>query len=357
MSDLGGKPEAIRRRYLELEKLMSGTADDRQQQAEYAKEYASLSPLVELATALEKAETELQGLKTMLAAEKDVEMLEMAKTEQIVLKRAVAELREQIKRRLLDSDPMAARNVILEIRAGAGGSEAALFTADLLRMYQRFCENNGWRWEIMSHNETELGGLREIIIQIKGKKPFALLRHESGTHRVQRIPTTEAGGRIHTSTATVAVLPEAQEVDIAINPTELRVDVFRASGPGGQSVNTTDSAVRITHLPSGISVQCQDEKSQHRNKAKAMTVLRARLYRAQQEKAEAERAAERRSQIGRGDRSERIRTYNFPQGRVTDHRINLTLYKLREMMEGGEPLKEMIDSLITAEEAERLAAL
>ena len=350
---LGEKLDAIRSRYRVLEKLMG---EEQRLNADYAKEYASLTPLMELIDNLERAKTELAGLASLFAG-KDPEMLDMAREEEVRLRALVAKLEGRIKRRLLDADPVAARNAILEIRAGAGGGEAALFTADLMRMYQRFCENNGWRWEIMSRSETELGGLKEVVMRVGGKKPFGTLRHESGTHRVQRIPATEAGGRIHTSTATVAVLPEAQEVDVEITAADLRIDVFRASGPGGQSVNTTDSAVRITHLPSGISVQCQDEKSQHRNKAKAMTVLRARLYRLQQQKAEQERAEQRRSQIGSGDRSERIRTYNFHQGRVTDHRINLTVYKLREIMEGGEPLRDLVDSLIAAEEAERLSAL
>jgi peptide chain release factor 1 len=242
------------------------------------------------------------------------------------------------------------------VRAGTGGEEAALFAADLFRMYQRYAENHGWKFEVMSLNETGIGGFKEAIASISGRDVFARLKFETGVHRVQRVPATEASGRIHTSAATVAVLPEAEEVDIAIEDKDLRIDVFRSSGPGGQSVNTTDSAVRITHIPSGIVVSCQDEKSQHKNKAKGMKILRARLYEAEREKRDAERAAQRRGQIGTGDRSERIRTYNFPQGRVTDHRVNVTLYKIDRVL-AGEALDEIIDALIAEDQAEKLADL
>jgi peptide chain release factor 1 len=257
---------------------------------------------------------------------------------------------------LLPKDEADEKNAILEIRAGTGGEEAALFAADLFRMYQRYAERHGWRYDLMQVSHTELGGLKEAVVEVSGKGVFARLKFESGVHRVQRVPATEGSGRIHTSAATVAVLPEAEEVDIKIDEKDLRVDVFRSSGPGGQSVNTTDSAVRITHIPSGIVVQQQDEKSQHKNRAKAMKVLRARLYEAQRAALDAERAAARRSQVGSGDRSERIRTYNFPQTRVTDHRINVTLHKLDRVLE-GEALDELIDALVANDQAMQLAEL
>ena len=255
---------------------------------------------------------------------------------------------------MLPRDEADARDAILEVRAGTGGDEAALFAADLFRMYQRYADFRGWRVEVMNASETGIGGVKEVIATISGRGVFARLKFESGVHRVQRVPETEASGRIHTSAATVAVLPEAEEVDVSIEEKDLRIDVYRASGPGGQSVNTTDSAVRITHLPTGIVVQQQDEKSQHKNKAKALKVLRARLYQAERMAREAERAAARRDQVGSGDRSERIRTYNFPQGRVTDHRINLTLYKLDKVL-SGESLDKLVDALIADDEAARLA--
>ena len=256
---------------------------------------------------------------------------------------------------LLPKDSDDSRNAILEVRAGTGGDEAALFGSDLFAMYQRFAAQQGWRFEVMEISETGIGGYKEATANISGQDVFARLKYESGVHRVQRVPETEAGGRIHTSAATVAVLPEAQDVDIDINESDLRVDVFRASGPGGQSVNTTDSAVRITHLPTGIMVSQQDEKSQHKNRAKAMKILRARLYDAERARQQAERAASRKGQVGSGDRSERIRTYNFPQGRVTDHRINLTLYKLDKIL-NGEALDEVVEALASEDQAARLAA-
>jgi peptide chain release factor 1 len=263
-------------------------------------------------------------------------------------------LGREMRRMLLPKDEADERNAILEIRAGTGGEEAALFAGELLRMYLRYAELKGWRSEIMSESETSLGGYKEVIASIIGRTVFAKLKYESGVHRVQRVPETEGGGRIHTSAATVAVLPEAEEVDIQINENDLRIDVFRASGPGGQSVNTTDSAVRITHLPTGLVVQQQDEKSQHKNKAKALKVLRARLYERERAEKDAVRAESRKSQVGSGDRSERIRTYNYPQGRVTDHRIGLTLYKLEQVLR-GEALDEVIDALTAEDEASRLA--
>jgi peptide chain release factor 1 len=264
-------------------------------------------------------------------------------------------MERQLRVLLLPKDAADEKNAILEVRAGTGGEEAALFAADLLRMYQRYAERQGWRFELLHVNETGLGGVKEAAATISGRGVFARLKFESGVHRVQRVPATEASGRIHTSAATVAVLPEAEEVDVKIEDKDLRIDVFRSSGPGGQSVNTTDSAVRITHLPTGIVVQQQDEKSQHKNKAKALKVLRARLYDMERAQRDAERAAQRKSQVGTGDRSERIRTYNFPQGRVSDHRINLTLYKIDRVMDGE--LDEIIDALVAADQAERLAEL
>jgi peptide chain release factor 1 len=279
----------------------------------------------------------------------------MATAEIEELSQKQEEAEHQLKLLLLPKDSDDSRNAILEVRAGTGGDEAALFASDLFSMYQRFAAQNGWRFEVMEISETGIGGYKEATANISGQDVFARLKYESGVHRVQRVPETEAGGRIHTSAATVAVLPEAQDVDIDINESDLRIDVFRASGPGGQSVNTTDSAVRITHLPTGIMVSQQDEKSQHKNRAKAMKILRARLYDAERARQQAERAASRKGQVGSGDRSERIRTYNFPQGRVTDHRINLTLYKLDKIL-NGEALDEVVVALASEDQAERLAA-
>jgi peptide chain release factor 1 len=278
----------------------------------------------------------------------------MAEAEVTLLKDKIPAEKEQLQLLLLPKDKDDSRNAILEVRAGTGGDEAALFGANLFGMYQRFAAKNGWRFEVMEVSETGIGGYKEATATISGTDVFARLKFESGVHRVQRVPETEAGGRIHTSAATVAVLPEAEDVDIEIDESDLRIDVFRASGPGGQSVNTTDSAVRITHVPTGIVVSQQDEKSQHKNRAKAMKILRARLYDAERARVESERAAARKGQVGSGDRSERIRTYNFPQGRVTDHRINFTLYKLDRVM-AGESLDEVIDALVSEDQARRLA--
>jgi peptide chain release factor 1 len=284
----------------------------------------------------------------------DVEIQAMAEAEVTLLKDKIPAEKEQLQLLLLPKDKDDSRNAILEVRAGTGGDEAALFGANLFGMYQRFAAKNGWRFEVMEVSETGIGGYKEATATISGTDVFARLKFESGVHRVQRVPETEAGGRIHTSAATVAVLPEAEDVDIEIDESDLRIDVFRASGPGGQSVNTTDSAVRITHVPTGIVVSQQDEKSQHKNRAKAMKILRARLYDAERARVESERAAARKGQVGSGDRSERIRTYNFPQGRVTDHRINFTLYKLDRVM-AGESLDEVIDALVSEDQVQRLA--
>jgi peptide chain release factor 1 len=321
--------------------------------AKLAKEYSELTPVVEGIAALRKAEAERLSLEELVGGG-DPEMKKLAESELDAVKRQLPTLEEQVKTLLLPKDEADEKNAILEVRAGTGGEEAALFAAELFRMYQRYAVLKGWRFEIMELSDTGLGGLKEGIASISGRGVFARLKFESGVHRVQRVPATEGSGRIHTSAATVAVLPEAEEVDIKIDDKDLRIDVFRSSGPGGQSVNTTDSAVRITHIPTGLVVSQQDEKSQHKNKAKAMKVLRARLYERERVAREAERAASRKSQVGTGDRSERIRTYNFPQGRVTDHRINLTLYKIAQVME-GEALDEFVDALLAEDRAAKLA--
>jgi peptide chain release factor 1 len=322
-----------------------------------SKEYAELTPVIDCISELRKAREEAAELESLAAdTANDSDMRQLARDELTQVRRRMPDLEQRLKVMLLPKDVADEKNAILEIRAGTGGEEAALFAANLFRMYQRYAERHGWRFDLMQVSHTELGGLKEAIVEIAGKGVFARLKFESGVHRVQRVPATEGSGRIHTSAATVAVLPEAEEVDIKIDEKDLRIDVFRSSGPGGQSVNTTDSAVRITHLPSGIVVQQQDEKSQHKNRAKAMKVLRARLYEAERAALDAERAAARRSQVGTGDRSERIRTYNFPQTRVTDHRINLTLHKLDRVLE-GEALDELIDALVADAQATQLAEL
>jgi peptide chain release factor 1 len=319
-----------------------------------SKEYAELEPVVKAARALDEARKERAGLEDLLNQPGDGELRALAEAERGSLDAALERLQRDLRLMLLPRDSADERNVILEVRAGTGGDEAALFAGDLFRMYHRYAAFKGWRVEILSANEAELGGYREIVAGISGAGVYARLKFESGVHRVQRVPATEAQGRIHTSAATVAVLPEAEDVDIVIEEKDLRIDVFRSSGPGGQSVNTTDSAVRITHLPTGLVVSQQDEKSQHKNKAKALKVLRARLYERERQRLDEERSATRRGQVGSGDRSERIRTYNFPQGRVTDHRINLTLYKLDQVMEGP-VLDELVEALVSEHQAELLA--
>lgn len=330
---------------------------DPQEFGKLSKEYSDLTPIAQAVDALRRSERELEELEEMCrGGDSDPELKALAEEELRAAKDRVPELRQAIKVALLPKDEADERNVILEVRAGTGGDEAALFAAELLRMYQRYADIKGWRTEVMHYNETGMGGIKEGGLNITGRGAFARLKFESGVHRVQRVPETEGSGRVHTSAATVAVLPEAEEVDVVIADQDLRIDVFRSSGPGGQSVNTTDSAVRITHLPTGIVVQQQDEKSQHKNKAKALKILRARLYDAERERQNAERAASRKSQVGSGDRSERIRTYNFPQGRVTDHRINVTLYKIEKIL-AGEALDELIDPLTSDHQATLLAEL
>jgi peptide chain release factor 1 len=351
------KLDSIVNRYCEIAATLSGGGLDAPTLARLSKEYADLTPVVSSIDALRKMTKELGDLDALVADPKaDSEMRSLAESEQRDLKARLPDLEKTLQRMLLPKDAADEKSAILEIRAGTGGDEAALFAADLFRMYQRYADLHGWKVEILELTDTGIGGTKEVIASITGRGVFARLKFESGVHRVQRVPATEASGRIHTSAATVAVLPEAEEVDVHIDDKDLRIDVFRSSGPGGQSVNTTDSAVRITHLPTGIVVQQQDEKSQHKNKAKALKILRARLYEAERAKREAARAATRKSQVGSGDRSERIRTYNFPQGRVTDHRINLTLYDLERVL-AGDSLDKLIEALIAEDEAARLAEL
>ena len=329
---------------------------DRDTYVKLSREFSELQPLVEAIKSYQGVENEIADLDAMLAdATTDAEMRALAETEKPALEARREGLAHKIRVALIPKDAMDERNVILEIRAGTGGDEASLFAGDLFRMYERFAAKNGWKVELVSASDGSMGGYKEIVAEIKGRGAFAKLKFESGVHRVQRVPDTEGSGRIHTSTATVAVLPEAAEVDVTINEADLKVDTLRAGGAGGQHVNKTESAIRLTHLPTGIVVMMQEDRSQHRNRAKAMAVLRTRLYDHQQQKLDSARAAARRGQVGTGDRSERIRTYNYPQGRVSDHRINLTLYKLPQILE-GEALGELIDALVQEHQAELLAA-
>ncbi len=330
--------------------------NDQNQWRKLVKEHSDLEEVVIKYREYKEISQGLEGANEILRdKDSDEELKEMAKMEISELEEQIQELEEDLKVLLLPKDPNDDKNVIVEIRAGAGGDEAGLFASDLFRMYTRYAEDAGWKVELMSANDTGIGGYKEVIFMIKGKGAYSMLKYESGVHRVQRIPTTESGGRIHTSTITVAVLPEVEDVDFQLDMNEIRVDVFRSSGNGGQSVNTTDSAVRMTHTPTGIVVSCQDEKSQLKNKDKALKILRARLLDNLMQEQHDEVAQDRKSQVGTGDRSERIRTYNFPQGRITDHRINLTLHKLDSFMDGD--IQEMIDSLITTDQAEKMAAV
>ncbi len=348
------KLQAIEELYNELNLKMADPSitQDRQEYQKVSKRRFELESIVTVYHRYQELLKEIESTKELLKDEIDPEMKELANSELESLEKEVIEVETELKRLLLPKDPNDEKNVMVEIRAGTGGEEAALFAANLYRMYSHYAENRRWKQEILSANPTELGGFKEIIFILEGSGAYSRLKYESGVHRVQRVPETEAGGRIHTSTATVAVLPEAEEVDIYIDPNEIKIDVFRSSGPGGQSVNTTDSAVRITHIPTGIVISCQDEKSQHKNKDKGMRILRARLKEIKEEEARSKEAQTRKSQIGSGDRSERIRTYNYPQGRVSDHRINLTLYRIEEILNGD--LDEIIETLIITEQQERL---
>lgn len=355
--NLRRKLQTLVERHEEIEGLLADpqVIADSDRFARLSREYAKLEPLVRTLADYQQAESDLAAGEEM-ATEADAEMRQMAEEEIAEARARIETLEQSLKVLMLPEDPNDARNTFLEIRAGTGGDEAALFAGDLLRMYLRYAEQRGWRTEVLSESEGEHGGYREVVARIAGDGVFSRLKFESGAHRVQRVPATESQGRIHTSACTVAILPEAEALDdIDINPADLRIDTYRASGAGGQHVNKTDSAVRVTHLPTGVVVECQDERSQHKNRAKAMSLLQARLMDQQRDAAAAERSETRRLLVGSGDRSERIRTYNYPQGRVTDHRINLTLYKLEEILMGN--LDAVIDPLVAEYQADQLAAL
>lgn len=354
MYDLFSKLDSLEERFEELTGLLGDpeVIANQEEYQKYARAHAGLTEVVEAYRVYKKNVQDLAEARELLKDKLDDELREMVELEVKELSEKIKELEFRLKILLLPKDPNDEKNVIMEIRAGTGGDEASLFAGDLFRMYSRYAEKMGWRIEILSENPTDIGGFKEVIFLVEGRGAYSRLKFESGVHRVQRVPATEASGRIHTSAATVAVLPEAEEVDVEIKPNDIRIDIFCSSGPGGQSVNTTQSAVRITHLSSGIVVSCQDEKSQHKNKEKALRVLRARLLDRAQQEQQGEMASARRSQVGSGDRSERIRTYNFPQGRITDHRIGMTLYKLDLVLDGE--LDEFIDALITSSQAEQL---
>ncbi|MBD3386554.1 peptide chain release factor 1 [candidate division KSB1 bacterium] len=351
------KLEKIENRYKEIEQRLSdpNTLKNQSLYRDLAKEESDLSSILEKYHHYRKVVQDLKNDEKILDESEDQELRDLAKLEIEELQPQREKMEEELKLMLVPKDPRDARNAIVEIRAGTGGDEAGLFAGDLFKMYQRYAEKSGWKQEVLSSNTQGIGGFREIIFSLSGKDVYGKLKYEAGVHRVQRIPVTETSGRIHTSAASVAVLPEAEDVDVKIEPNDLRIDVFRSSGPGGQSVNTTDSAVRVTHVPTGLVVSCQDEKSQHKNKAKALKVLRARLYEQAMVKERQKLEAERRSMVSTGDRSAKIRTYNFPQGRVTDHRISLTLYKLDEILMGE--LDEFIDQLMLVDRSEKLKAM
>jgi len=348
--------DSLLKRYEELSEKTQDPdlVKDTNNYREVMKEYSRLSEIAETNRELQALSHQLEETKTLIQNEKDQEMKDLVREEIRELETRFADTEDKLKFLIIPRDPLDEKDIIMEIRAGTGGEEAALFASDLYRMYSRFAETKKWKFEIMNSNETELGGFKEIVFSISGKNVYENLRYESGVHRVQRVPATEASGRIHTSAVTVAVLPEADETEIEIRQEDLRIDVMRAGGPGGQCVNTTDSAVRITHLPTGVTVHCQDEKSQIKNKAKAMRILRARIYEMEEARLASERAETRKSQVGSGDRSERIRTYNFPQNRLTDHRISLTLYKLDLIMQGD--VEELFDALKLSAKEELLRA-
>ena len=343
----------LKSKYKELEEQLMGTFDDPREMAKVSKEYSDLKPVIELADLYLKTKDDMAQAEEMM---KDASLKEMAEAEYYECKDKLTEIEQQIKIALIPKDEADSKNAILEIRAGTGGDEAAIFAGDLFNMYKCYAELKGWKLEVISYHENEAGGFKEIISNITGNGVFGRLKFESGAHRVQRVPETESQGRVHTSAATVAVMPEAEDIDIEILDKDLRIDTYRASGAGGQHVNKTDSAIRITHIPTGTVVQCQDERSQFKNKDRAMKMLRSRLYEAQRQKQESERAGLRKSQVGSGDRSDKIRTYNYPQNRVTDHRVNLTLYKLDYIMR-GEALDEVIDKLITEDQIQKLAEM
>ncbi len=348
------KIKSLIERYRDIETALSdpNVTSDLKRYQELNREFRNLQPIVEKFREYEKLRAQIEDDQAILKESNDADLLEIARAELEELQKKAADVEQELKLLLIPKDPMDEKNVIVEIRAGTGGEEAGLFAGDLFRMYSRYAERKGWKLEVMDSHPQEIGGFKEIIFSISGEDVFSRMKFEGGVHRVQRVPATEASGRVHTSAASVAVLPEAEEVDIVIDPKEIRVDVFRSSGPGGQSVNTTDSAVRLTHIPTGLVVSCQDEKSQHKNKAKALKILRSRLLAKKQEEELAKVTEKRRAMVSTGDRSAKIRTYNFPQNRVTDHRIGLTLYKLDQILDGN--LDELIEPLQIADQAEKL---